>query len=109
MCPGAVLHCVPRGWVGESACGVRCLLVSSADSCKQLWNWPAGRNGIPILSAHHSVGRLSMAYGSRMSQSWILIDALSFVEREKNHYGAFFPEHASVAVPCKIFTVVSCN
>jgi hypothetical protein len=52
--------------------------VQSADSCKQLWKQPVGRNGAIFLSAlWHREAFYKL--GSRMSQSSILIEALSLV------------------------------
>jgi hypothetical protein len=48
-----------------------------------------------LFSVWHCVGRLSTDYGSRILQSFILIDALSSAcwkkkKRERNRQGAFF-------------------
>jgi hypothetical protein len=66
-----------------------CLPVHSAGLHKQFWNRLAGRNGTSLFSVQCGIGRLSMRWGSRMIQSWILIDALSSAYWEKKNKGRY--------------------
>jgi hypothetical protein len=72
-----------------------------------------------LFSVWCSIVRLSMVWGFRMSQSLILIDALSSACWEKKKIkkrevaGAYFlgleARHTLLAVPGRIFIAVKCN
>jgi hypothetical protein len=64
-------------------------MLSFTDLCKQLWNQPVARNGMPLFSVQQDLGSLSIGQGSRMLQSLIQIDALSSAYSEKKTHITF--------------------
>jgi hypothetical protein len=110
---GAVLDNFPREYIGESnlVCNAHLFFLQfHASSFEASWQ---GEIGL-LFSVLCKIGRLSMGWGYRMSQSLILIDALSSAcwgkktqekkkkQRERNHQGAFIFQNQTHLSGCAV-------
>jgi hypothetical protein len=89
-----VLDYIPGDWVGESHVvhDASLFVLQIHASC---FGAGQGVEMVPLFSVQCGVGRFSMSWGSRISQSLILIDTLSSVvgrKKESEMARVFFPQ-----------------